>query len=74
MKDFLGRELNVGDEVVYLSHSRTSSNMYRGIVVEFTPCKVRIETYTADGEGAWPQLKFPYHVVKVNWSEVEREK
>lgn len=39
MKDFLGRELNVGDECVYLKNCRTGSStirklMFKGLITE----------------------------------------
>ena len=68
MKDFLGRELVIGDEVIYLSHGSTSSKLYRAIIVGFTPMKVRMETYDVGGRQLWNELKFPYHIVKVGWS------
>lgn len=36
MKDFLGQELFVGDNVVCLSHSRTSSQLVKGTITKFT--------------------------------------
>lgn len=36
MKDFVGNKLNVGDDVVYLSHSRTSSHFVKSKVERFT--------------------------------------
>lgn len=71
MKDFLGRELAVGDEVVWLDHQHTSSMFYRGKVTRFTPQKVGIETFSEDGTHVWSNLKLPYHVVKVEWSDVK---
>lgn len=70
MKDFLGRELNIGDEVVYLSHSRTSSRLYKAIITGFTPMKVHLDTYSEDGRKLWVETKYPRHIVKVTWSEV----
>lgn len=67
MKDFLGKELNIGDEVVYLNHSRTSSTLRRGIVMRFTPMKIEIESYSEDGRHLWNDTKYPRHVVKVSW-------
>ena len=68
MKDFIGRELAIGDEVIYLSHGRTSSCFYRAIVTGFTPMKIKLETYLNDGRQAWCEQKYPRHVVKVGWS------
>lgn len=43
MKDFLGKELKVGDTVVALSHSRTSSHLFKGVITSFTPQKAYIQ-------------------------------
>ena len=71
MKDFLGRELKVGDEVLYLIHTRTSSYLRRGVVSGFTPMKIRMKTFHENGKEAWDELKFPHHVVKVRWRNVD---
>lgn len=46
MCDFLGRELKIGDKVVYLMYCRTSSMYVKTIVTAFTPKKVRIKLET----------------------------
>ena len=43
MCDFLGKELKLGDSVVYLSHSRTSSRYIKTKVCGFTHQKVYLE-------------------------------
>lgn len=48
MKDFLGKELVVGDTVVYLQHNKTSSELIKAVVVGFTPKKVRLQEYYGD--------------------------
>ena len=70
MKDFLGRELNVGDEVVYLQHYQTSSYLIKATVTGFTPCQVNLKRYSDDGRPLTSVRKSPYKIVKVNWSEV----
>ena len=35
-KDFLGADLQVGDWLVYLEHSRTSSKLIKGEVIKIT--------------------------------------
>lgn len=70
MKDFLGRELNVGDEVLYLIHTRTSSYLRRGIVIGFTPMKIHIRTFDENGKESRNELKFPHYVVKARWRNV----
>ena len=42
MKDFLGNELNIGDEVVFLQHYKTSSTLYKGKIQKITNCFVFI--------------------------------
>lgn len=56
MKDFLGNELAVGDQVVYLTHTRTSSSLNKGVIKKITPKMVSIE-----GDS----YRNPIHVVKV---------
>ena len=70
MKDFLGKELKIGDKVVYLNYFRTSSNLHRGVITGFTPMKIKIDTYTENGELRWAEKKYPRHVIKVNWEVV----
>lgn len=36
MKDFVGNELNIGDDVVYLFHSKTSSCFVKSKIERFT--------------------------------------
>lgn len=70
MKDFLGRELAVGDEVVYLQQYRTSSALIKAIVIDFTPCQVNLRRYLDNGEPTYSVRKSPHKIVKVNWSGV----
>ena len=42
MKDFLGNELNIGDEVVFLQHYKSSSTLYKGKIQKMTNCFVFI--------------------------------
>lgn len=46
MCDFLGRDLEIGDMVVYLMHTRTSSQYIKTRVCGFTPKKVWVEIQT----------------------------
>ena len=66
IKDFLGKELNIGDKVVSLTHSRTSSWFNRAVVIGFTPKMVRVRRVRF---GDWVELKAPDKIVKVEWSE-----
>lgn len=54
--DFLGQELNVGDDVVYLNHSRTSSSLGRGKITSMSEHTVTIDLATRRAE---------YKVVKI---------
>ena len=42
MDDFIGNNLKIGDNVVYISHGRTSSNLVMGVVEGFTPKKIYV--------------------------------
>lgn len=57
MTDFLKQELKVGDQVVYLMHSKTSAWLQRGRVIRMTERYVCLDTGTR---------KLPKHTVKVN--------
>lgn len=54
--DFLGQELNVGDNVVFLNHYRTSSNLGQGKITSMTEHTVTIDLATRRAE---------YKVVKI---------
>ncbi len=43
MIDFLGQELNIGDNVVYVKHERTSSELIKSKIIGFTNKMVKIE-------------------------------
>jgi len=62
--DFLGAELNVGDEVVFIS--RGYRDFSRGTVVSFTPQKVRIaHIHRNIPDYAKLLLQDPYQLIKV---------
>lgn len=42
MNDFLGMELSDGDIVVALRYNRTSAELFKGEVIGFTECFVRV--------------------------------
>ena len=54
--DFLGQELNVGDNVVFLNHCRTSSSLGRGKITSISEHTVIIDLATRRAE---------YKVVKI---------
>ena len=43
MRDFLGNEIKVGDEAVYIDHFKTSSSLKMGKVIGFTEKRVKKE-------------------------------
>lgn len=63
MKDFLGQELSVGDDIVILVHSRTSSELKLSKVAGFTNVFVKI----------YGGKIVPYKVIKINKVEVKDE-
>ena len=56
MTVFLKQEINVGDKVVYLMHSKTSSWLEQGKIVRLTKKYVCLNTGVR---------KLPYHIVKI---------
>ena len=54
--DFLGSELSIGDDVVFLNYNGTSSNLERGIIT-------RVSEHTADISG---NRRAEYKIIKVN--------
>ena len=65
MKDFLGRELNVGDECIYLKNCRTGSSttrklMFKGTITSFKKSNIIFDNSTT--------VYNPKDVVKVRWS------
>lgn len=59
VNDYFGRLLQLGDTVAYLHHSRTSSELRTGVIVDFTDCFVRVQ----DGHRA-TKLVAPYKVIR----------
>lgn len=64
MNDFLGRELNVGDECVYLKSCRTGSStirklMFKGVITSIVKNKILFNHETV--------VYNPNDVVKVKW-------
>ena len=49
MNDFLGKELNVGDNVIYLYHSKTSSHYSKRKVLGFGNKKIKINDGSVNG-------------------------
>lgn len=66
MKDFLGQELRVGDEVVFLQHYKTSSSLYKGKIERMTNCFVHItDSHVGNTR------KEPSKCIKINGIEKE---
>jgi hypothetical protein len=65
MRDFLGRELQVGDYVIYQKQSYRGYNLAK--VIKFTPQKVRVKY----GDSKYCELlQAPEQLVKVEGEEV----
>lgn len=43
MKDYMGNELTIGDKVVYIRHSKTSSRLSHGTIERLTDYFVVVE-------------------------------
>lgn len=71
--DFSGKELNVGDKVVALSHKRTSSTLYLGEIEKLTDKMVVIKTVDSKQDWRYNEVMrvSPYKVVKVSDSVVQ---
>lgn len=69
--DFLGKELNVGDKVVALSHKRTSSTLYLGEVEKLTDKMVIIKTVGSKHDWRYEETMrvSSYKVIKINDSD-----
>ena len=65
MKDFLGRELKVGDTVVFLTHCKTSSSLHKGVIKSFSPQKAYV---VGDYHSTY---KSPDKIVKVGTDNAE---
>ena len=50
MRDFLGNEIKVGDEAVYIDHFKTSSRLKMGKVIGFTEKRVKFEDRSKEPE------------------------
>lgn len=59
LRDFFDQELNVGDLVAYLHHSRTSSELRMSEIVGFTTAFVRVKDGPRD-----TRLVSPYKVIR----------
>lgn len=62
VRDFTGKSLEVGDKIVFLSHSRNSSELLNGTVMGFTPCFVVTDWLDYNDRGVKVS---PLKVVKV---------
>jgi len=67
MKDFLGKELNIGDTVVLIAPNYR--HLVKAIIYAFTPMQVRVEYYNTwnhDHPGLVKQfLQSPSQLIKV---------
>lgn len=69
MKDFLGRDLGIGDFVIIVNPGY--SDLCLGVVQKFTPQKVRIKYRYPTFKGSAEILKDPNSVVKINSNDEE---
>lgn len=68
MKDFLGRELQVGDKVVVLAHNKTSSTLYKAQVIKIAEKKVQVKALQKSGwQFSEISYKDPHKLVKVDF-------
>lgn len=67
MKDFLGQELSIGDKVVALTHQRTSSTLYLGVIEKLTDKMVVIKAEGAENDWRYHDVMrtYPDKIVKV---------
>lgn len=64
--DKLGRELNMGDCVVYPQ----SNSMMIGTVIKFTPKMITVKTVNSGGWRGWETRKYSSDVIKIEGPEV----
>jgi hypothetical protein len=64
--DKLGRELNMGDCVVYPQ----SNSMIIGTVVKFTPKMITVKMIASGGWRGWETRKYSSDVIKIEGPEV----
>ena len=64
--DKLGRELNMGDCVVYPQ----SNSMMIGTVIKFTPKMITVKTVGTTGWRGWETRKYSSDVIKIEGPEV----
>ena len=63
MKDFLGNELNVGDEVIYISkHGSSAVELARGVVTRLTNTLAIIK----DQGGIWTRGCTSQNIYRIN--------
>lgn len=65
MKDFFGKQLNVGDEIALLQKAGSSSVYIRkGVVTGFTAQKVKVRFVPQGVESETDSTREPYNVIK----------
>lgn len=67
MFDFLGRKLEIGDNVVAVLHQHTRSDLVSGEIIRFTPQKVVIKTIKNDWTFGYNEVMktSPEKVIKI---------
>ena len=63
MQDFLGNDLNIGDEVVFMDLSYL--NLRRARIIAFTPEQIQIEYKDFYSVSLKTSIQFPDQIVKV---------
>lgn len=57
MKDFVGNELEIGDDIVYCRSRKNGMDMFIAKVIEFTPKMLKVDI---------PSISKPYSIVSPN--------
>lgn len=65
MKDVTGKELAIGDKIVFIPQGGYTCSLSLGTIIGFTPQKVRIESPKEHIGDKVACLKFPEQVAKV---------
>ena len=67
MKDAIGKELEVGDKVVYVDGNRDGSFFSKAIINSFTPQMVRINKIWQGEVSEYKSIVYPFKTIKVDF-------
>ena len=70
MKDFVGNKLNIGDEIVFIHHNGTSSNLHKGIITGFS---TNDKYAFIQSDTCYDEKKNPDKIVKVTFLSKRKE-